>query len=80
MSAAENKKRDSGTKSNTGGYIGLVFLLILLGGLNLAYGVYQGQQNQIRLTKAGNLREYFLNRLQKMRPKPQKVTRQLLIC
>jgi len=56
MSAAENKKRDSGTKSKTGGYIGLVFLLILVGGLNLAYGVYQGQQNQVRLTKAGNLR------------------------
>jgi twitching motility protein PilJ len=56
MSAAENKKRDSGTKSNTGGYIWLLFLFILGGGVNLAYGVIEGLQNQIRLTKAGNLR------------------------
>jgi twitching motility protein PilJ len=56
MSAAENNNKQVGTKSNTGKYIFLLFLAILIGALNLAYGVYQGQQNQQRLTKAGNLR------------------------
>ncbi len=56
MSAAENKNTDLKSKSNTGGYIWLLFLTILAGGLNLGYGVIQGQQNQERLTKAGNLR------------------------
>ncbi len=56
MSAAEDKKKDASNKSNTGVYIWLLLLFILAGGLNLAYGVIQGQQNQERLTKAGNLR------------------------
>jgi len=56
MSAAENKNKQAATKSNAGGYIGLLFLAILVGALNLAYGVIEGQQNQQRLTKAGNLR------------------------
>jgi len=56
MSAAKNKKREAGSKSNTSSYIWLLFLCILAGGLNLAYGVIQGQQNQLRLTKSGNLR------------------------
>ena len=34
----------------------MLFLFILGGGVNLAYGVIEGLQNQIRLTKAGNLR------------------------
>lgn len=56
MSAAEKNDKQVGTKSNTGKYIFLLFVAILLGAANLAYGVYQGQQNQQRLTKAGNLR------------------------
>ena len=56
MSAAENKNKQERSKSNTGGYIWLLLLAIFAGGLNLAYGVIQGQQNQARLTKAGNLR------------------------
>lgn len=56
MSAAENNNKQVGTKSNAGVYIGLLFLAILVGAINLAYGVIQGQQNQQRLTKAGNLR------------------------
>lgn len=56
MSAAENKNKQVNTESNTGGYIWLLFLAIFAGGLNLGWGLYQGQQNQTRLTKAGNLR------------------------
>ncbi len=56
MSAAEKNDKQVGTKSNTGRYIALLFLAILIGALNLAYGVIVGQQNQQRLTKAGNLR------------------------
>ncbi|MEP1742779.1 MAG: methyl-accepting chemotaxis protein [Kangiellaceae bacterium] len=56
MSAAEKNDKQVATKSNTGKYIALLFLAILFGALNLAYGVIQGQQNQQRLTKAGNLR------------------------
>ena len=56
MSAAENKNKQIGAKSNTGIYIWLVFLAIVVGAANLFYGTMQGQQNQERLTKAGNLR------------------------
>jgi len=56
MSAAENKNKQTASKSGVGGYIWLLLLAILAGGLNLGFGVYQGQQNQERLTKAGNLR------------------------
>jgi len=55
MSAAENKKNlESG--SNTGFYIWMLLLFILVGAANLAWGVYEGQQNQVRISKAGNLR------------------------
>jgi len=56
MSAAANKNKQVGTESKTGGYIWLLFLAIIIGGANLAVGLYKGQQNQVRLTKAGNLR------------------------
>ncbi|MCF6193510.1 MAG: methyl-accepting chemotaxis protein [Kangiellaceae bacterium] len=56
MSAAANKNKQVGTESKTGGYIWLLFLAIIVGGANLAVGLYKGQQNQVRLTKAGNLR------------------------
>jgi len=56
MSAAENKNRELKSKNNSGGYIWLLFLAILAGGVNLGWGVIQGQKNQDRLTKAGNLR------------------------
>ncbi|MDQ7049388.1 MAG: type IV pili methyl-accepting chemotaxis transducer N-terminal domain-containing protein [Enterobacterales bacterium] len=56
MSAAENKNRELKSKSNSGGYIWLLFLAIVAGGVNLGWGVIQGQKNQDRLTKAGNLR------------------------
>ena len=56
MSAAANKNEQAGTESKTGGYIWLLFLAIIVGSANLAVGLYKGQQNQQRLTKAGNLR------------------------
>ena len=56
MSAAANKNKQVGTESKTGGYIWLLFLAIIVGGANLAMGLYKSQQNQQRLTKAGNLR------------------------
>jgi twitching motility protein PilJ len=56
MSAAEKNDKQVATKSNTGKYIFMLFFAILVGAANLAYGVYQGQQNQQRLTKSGNLR------------------------
>lgn len=56
MSAAENKNKQVAAKSNAGFYIWSLFFAILVGAANLTYGVIQGQQNQQRLTKAGNLR------------------------
>jgi len=56
MSAAENKNKQIGAKSNTGIFIWLVLLSIIVGAVNLTYGLMGGQQNQERLTKAGNLR------------------------
>ena len=56
MSAADNKKSQLASDSNTGVYIWLVFISILIGAANLTYGVMEGAQNQQRLTKSGNLR------------------------
>ncbi|WP_444995636.1 methyl-accepting chemotaxis protein [Aliikangiella sp. IMCC44359] len=56
MSAADDKKNQLEAKSNTGVYIWLLLFFILVGGVNLAIGLYESQQNQSRLTKAGNLR------------------------
>ena len=56
MSAADNKKNQLETGSNTNAYIWLLLLFILIGGVNLTWGLREGQFNQSRLTKAGNLR------------------------
>ncbi len=56
MSAADDKKSQIVTKSNTGVYIWLLFIFILVGAANLGVGLYESQQNQARLTKAGDLR------------------------
>lgn len=56
MSAADDKKGRLEAKSNTGLYIGLLLFFILVGGANLAFGIYTSQQNQVRLSKAGDLR------------------------
>ena len=61
MSAADKKKKPVAKKGTGGGSRGggtitllLIFLIIAIG--NLGYGVFQSQSNQVRLTKAGNLR------------------------
>jgi len=56
MSAADNKKSQIQAESNTGAYIWMLLLFILVGGLNLAWGLRESQFDQSRLTKAGNLR------------------------
>jgi len=56
MSAADKKNKQVGTESKTGGYISLLIITMLVGIANLGIGFFQGQQNQVRLTKAGDLR------------------------
>jgi twitching motility protein PilJ len=56
MSAADDKKNQVDAGSNTGAYIWLLFILIMLGGANLWFGLIESNQNQSRLTKSGNLR------------------------
>jgi len=56
MSAADDKKSQVDAGTNTGAYIWLLFIFILFGGGNLWWGLDQNNQNQSRLTKAGNLR------------------------
>ncbi|MGX5172833.1 methyl-accepting chemotaxis protein [Aliikangiella sp. IMCC44653] len=56
MSATDDKKNQLNAKSNTGVYVGLLLVFILVGAANLWWGLYQSQQNQSRLTKAGDLR------------------------
>ena len=56
MSAADDKKNQVDSGSNTGAFIWLLLIMILAGGVNLWWGLIQGEQNQQRLSKAGNLR------------------------
>ncbi|TQV89023.1 methyl-accepting chemotaxis protein [Aliikangiella coralliicola] len=56
MSAADDKKGQLESGSNTGIYIWLLLLFIVIGGFNLFMGQRESQFNQSRLTKAGNLR------------------------
>lgn len=56
MSAADDKKSQIDSGSNTGAYIWMLFIFIVVGGVNLFLGLQSSNQNQSRLTKAGNLR------------------------
>jgi len=56
MSAADDKKNQIDSGSNTGVYIWSLLFFIVFGAANLAYGLWLSQHNQTRLTKAGNLR------------------------
>lgn len=56
MSAADNKKIRLETTSNANVYIWLLLFFMIVGSFNLVYGLREGQFNQSRLTKAGNLR------------------------
>lgn len=56
MSAADDKKSQVDSGSNTGAYIWLLFIFIVVGGVNLFLGLQSSNENQSRLTKAGNLR------------------------
>ncbi len=56
MSAVGDKKNQPGSDSNTSAYIWALLFFIVFGAANLAYGLWLSQNNQVRLTKAGNLR------------------------
>ncbi len=56
MSVAKDNKKRVDTGTNTGAFIWLLFFFILLGGVNLWWGLQQAANNQSRLTKAGDLR------------------------
>ena len=54
--SADDKKNQLEPKSNTGTYIWLLLIFIILGAANLFIGIQENAANQSRLTKAGNLR------------------------
>jgi twitching motility protein PilJ len=56
MSAADDKKNKLEASTGTGKYIILLLICIILGGGNLGYGQWLSLHNQVRLTKAGDLR------------------------
>jgi twitching motility protein PilJ len=56
MSAADDKKNKQQADTNTGRYIWMLLFFIVVGGVNLGYGLLLSQYNQVRLTKAGDLR------------------------
>jgi twitching motility protein PilJ len=56
MSAEDIKNKQDKSKSKANVYLWLAIISFFAGTANLAWGVYQSQQNQERLTKAGTIR------------------------
>lgn len=56
MSAEDIKNKQEKSKSKANVYLYLAIFFFFVGTANLGWGVYQSQQNQERLTKAGTIR------------------------